>query len=79
VLSFVANVETGINSIRNITSEEKISLQQRVSSSIESVRRKENLTSDEKNAVKSLKEDDSIVIVPADKGRTTVVIDRTEY
>ena len=30
-------------------------------------------------ALKSLKNDDSIIIVPADKGNTTVVIDTDEY
>ena len=38
-----------------------------------------NLTTDEKQALKRLKHDDNIVILPADKGRVTVVMDKTDY
>ena len=37
-----------------------------------------NLTPDEQKALKRLKTDEDIVILPADKGRVTVVIDRTD-
>ena len=38
-----------------------------------------NLLSGERKAIKSLHEDDTILILPAGKGRSTVVLDRTEY
>ena len=38
-----------------------------------------NLTNDERQALKRLKTDKDIVILPADKGRVTVVMDRTDY
>ena len=38
-----------------------------------------NLTPDELKALKGLKTDENIVILPADKGRVTVVMDRTDY
>jgi len=38
-----------------------------------------NLTKDEQQALKRLKNDNNIVILPADKGRVTVVIDKTDY
>ena len=38
-----------------------------------------NLTKDEQQALKRLKNDDNIVILPADKGRVTVVMDKTDY
>ena len=38
-----------------------------------------NLTNDERPALKRLKTDKDIVILPADKGRVTVVMDRTDY
>ena len=38
-----------------------------------------NLSQAEHKALKCLREDDSIVIAPADKGNITVVMDRSEY
>ena len=38
-----------------------------------------NLTKDEQHALKRLKNDKDIVILPADKGRVTVVMDKTDY
>ena len=38
-----------------------------------------NLTPDEQKALKPLKRDKNIVILPADKWRVTVVMDKTDY
>ena len=38
-----------------------------------------NITRGERSAIKELRNDDSIEIIPADKGRATVVIDKTVY
>ena len=38
-----------------------------------------NLTPDEQRALKRLKTDQNIVILPADKGRVTFVMDKTDY
>ena len=38
-----------------------------------------NLTPDEQRALKRLKTDQNIVILPADKGWVTVVMDKTNY
>ena len=37
------------------------------------------MTKDEQRALKRLKNDDNIVILPADKGQVTVVMDKTDY
>ena len=37
------------------------------------------MTKDERQALKRLKTDENIVILPADKGRMTVVMDKTDY
>jgi len=37
------------------------------------------LTKDEQHALKGLKNDENIVIVPADKGQVTFVMDKTDY
>ena len=38
-----------------------------------------NISKTERQAVKSLQDDNNIIILPADKGNTTVVMDRVEY
>lgn len=38
-----------------------------------------NITREEKEALNSLKTDDSIIVLPADKGRSTVVMDKDQY
>ena len=38
-----------------------------------------NITKDMRDALKSLKEDESIMIFPADKGRVNVVMDTDTY
>ncbi|CAH1267006.1 Hypp3654 [Branchiostoma lanceolatum] len=40
---------------------------------------KPNLSNEERQAIKSLKENKDIVIIPADKGKAVVVMDKTEY
>ena len=42
-------------------------------------RAKSNLSGRERDALRSLQRDDSIVVLPADKGNATVVMDRTSY
>ena len=37
------------------------------------------MTKDEQHALRRLKNDENIVILPADKGRVTVVTDKTDY
>ena len=40
---------------------------------------KDNLSKDECKALKELQSDTSIVILPADKGRSTVILNREDY
>ena len=40
---------------------------------------KDNLSNDERKALKELKSDSPIVILPADKGRSTVIFNREDY
>ena len=40
---------------------------------------KSNISKAVKTALRSLKQEDSITILPADKGRAKVVMDKTEY
>ena len=79
VINFIANVDNGIYRIKDLAEEEKYRLKQRVVSSITSIKNTSNLTVEDKRAIKSINDDESIKIVPADKGNTTVVIDTTDY
>ena len=40
---------------------------------------RENLSRDEKKALKSLREDENIVVAQADKGNVTVVLNKLDY
>ena len=40
---------------------------------------KDNLSKDERKALKELQSDTSIVILPADKGRSTVILNHEDY
>jgi hypothetical protein len=40
---------------------------------------KPNITSKERSALEGLRKDDKIIILPADKGRATVIMNKTEY
>ena len=40
---------------------------------------KDNMSKDERKALKELQSDASIVVLPADKGRSTVILNREDY
>ena len=40
---------------------------------------KDNLSNAERASLKNLKDDDAIIILPADKGRATVILNKEEY
>lgn len=55
-------------------------IRSRIASTIQSASLHDsNLTKDEQQALKQLKNDKDIVILPADKGRVTVVMNKTNY
>ena len=55
-------------------------IRSRIASTVQSASKPDNnLTKDEQQALKRLKNDNAIVILPADKGRVTVVMDKTDY
>ena len=58
----------------------KDNIRSRIASTIQSSSLTDsNLTKGERQALKRLKTDENIVILPADKGRVTVVMDKTNY
>ncbi|BHF60629.1 hypothetical protein SprV_0100359400 [Sparganum proliferum] len=61
------------------TEETKSLIRHQVSSLLMAHRPREVLSKVERDALRELKADKDLVIVPADKGRATVVLDRTDY
>lgn len=65
---------------RDLSEPAKDNIRSRIASTIQSASITDsNLTKDEQQALKRLKNDKEIVILPADKGRVTVVMDKTDY
>nr|VZI18123.1 unnamed protein product [Spirometra erinaceieuropaei] len=61
------------------TDETKNLIRHKMSSLLMAHRPRDVLSKVERDALKELRADNDLVIVPADKGRSTVVLDRTDY
>ena len=78
--AIVPSVEAVLACQRDLAEATKDEIRSRVGSTVHSVSiRDTSLTTVEKQALKRLKHDKNIVILPADKGRVTVVMDKTDY
>nr|VZI32338.1 unnamed protein product [Spirometra erinaceieuropaei] len=77
-VNMIAAVES-ILSQTEATEETKSLIRHQVSSLLMAHRPREVLSKVERDALRELKVDKDLVIVPADKGRSTVVLDRTDY
>ena len=65
---------------RELSESTKDSIRSRIASTIQSASlHGSNLTKDEQHALKRLKNDKDIVILSADKGRVTVIMDKNDY
>nr|VZI11478.1 unnamed protein product [Spirometra erinaceieuropaei] len=77
-VDFIAALEATLSKT-DTTEDSKNAIRQRVASLIMSHRPHRTIPPAEVKAIKELKRDEEIVIVPADKGRATVVLDKSEY
>ena len=78
--TIISSVEAVLSRQRDLSEPAKDNIRSRIVSTIQSAPIPEsNLTKDEQQALKRLKNDENIVILPADKGRVTVVMDKTDY
>ena len=78
--SIVSSVEAVLSRQRDLSESAKDNIRSRIASTVQSASIPDkNLTKDEQQALKRLTNDDNIVILPADKGRVTVVLDKTDY
>ena len=73
----LASFERGV---RNLTEEDQNEVRQKVTSTLKQAKapRKQNLSSSQTKALKGLKTDHNILIIKADKGNSTVVMDRSD-
>ncbi|BHF71711.1 hypothetical protein SprV_0401477100 [Sparganum proliferum] len=77
-VDFIAALEATLSKT-DTTEDSKNAIRQRVASLIISHRPRRTIPSAEVKAIRELNRDEEIVIVPADKGRATVVLDKSEY
>ena len=78
--TIVSSVEAVLSRQRDLSDSAKDNIRSRIASTVQSASIPDNtLTKDEQLALKRLKNDNNIVILPADKGRVTVVIVKTDY
>jgi len=78
----VSSVEAVLSRQRELSESAKDNIRSRIASTTQSGSLPDsNLTKDERQALKRLKTDENIVIIilPADKTRVTVVMDKTDY
>ena len=73
----IATVE---DAAKDLEKEEADTIRAKVSLTLQNSKPpKDNLSKDERKALKELQSDTSIVILPADKGRSTVILNREDY
>ena len=78
--AIVSSVEAALSRQRELSESTKDNIRSRIASTIQSaLQHGSNSTKDEQHALKRLKNDEDIVILPADRGRVTVVMDKTDY
>nr|VZI01066.1 unnamed protein product [Spirometra erinaceieuropaei] len=77
-VTFTASFESVLRQT-GATDEAKDLLRHRVSSLLMSHRKTHSLLRDEQKALRELKADTEIVILPADNGRSTVILDKVDY
>ena len=68
------------DAVKDLEKEEAYTIRAKVSLTLQNSKPpKDNLSKDERKALKELQSDTSIVILPAEKGRTTVILNREDY
>ena len=76
----VSSVESVLARQRELPESTKDDIRSRIASTLQSASLTDcNLTKDELHALRRLRNDKDIVILPADKGRVTVVMDKKDY
>ena len=75
--SIIATIE---DAVKDLEKEEADTIRAKITLTLQNYKLpKENLSQDERRALKELRSDTSIVILPADKGRFTVILSHEGY
>ena len=78
--TILSSVKAVLSRQRDLSESAKDNIRSRIASTVQSASIPDNnLTKDEQQALKRLKNDNNIIILPADKGRVTVFMDKTVY
>ena len=73
-------ITTVEDAVKDLEKEEGDTIRAKVSLTLQNSKPpKDNLSKDERKALKELQSDTPIVILPADKGRSTVILNREDY
>ena len=68
------------DAVKDLEKEEADTIRAKISLTLQNSKPpKDNLSKDERKALKKLQSDTSIVILPADKGRSTIILNREDY
>ena len=78
-INFIAAIESNISSNRDINNNDKLIVSSQVVNAIKTAKNVDNISFAEKTALNQLKNDENIITVPADKGRSTVVMNKSDY
>jgi hypothetical protein len=77
-LDFIADLESALKDTE-LTDNAKNNIRHQVTTNLLHSKHPIDLTKQERQALKDLNNDDDIIILPADKGRVTVVMDYSDY
>ena len=73
-------IATTEDAVKDLEKEEADTIRAKVSLTLQNSKPpKDNLSKDERKALKELQSDTSIVILPADKGKSTIILNREDY
>ena len=78
-INFIAAIESNISSNRDINNNDKLIVSSQVVNAIKTAKNVDNISFADKTALNQLKNDENIITVPADKGRSTVVMNKSDY
>ena len=67
------------DAVKELEKEATETIRAKASFTFQNLKPKDNLSKDERKALKELQSDTSIVILPVDKGRSTVILNREDY
>ncbi|CAB4012008.1 Hypothetical predicted protein [Paramuricea clavata] len=77
-LDFIADLESALKGTE-LTDDAKNNIRHQVTTNLLHSKHPVDLTKQERKALKDLKNDDDVIILPADKGCMTVVMDKSDY